>query len=215
MKTGAAFIGTLLALVLFTSSEIATDQDRQIFKLVKISNQLWMIENLNVSVYRNGDSIPQVKSPAEWSKLKTGAWCYYENNIDNSDKYGKLYNWYAVNDSRGLAPAGLHIPSDEEWTQLVENLGGYGSGAKIKAKRGWKKNQDATNETGFSGLPGGYRYNVGAFLYAGNNACFWSSTNSEKDKDKAWGRTLNSNFSDVGRDTGNKGSGLSVRCVRN
>ncbi len=213
IKIGALFMVTLVALILFTSTETATDQDRQIFKVVKIKTQIWMSENLNISTYRNGDSIPEVKNPAEWSKLATGAWCYYENNSENSAKYGKLYNWYAVNDSRGLAPAGFHVPSDDEWTQLVDNLGGYGSGAKIKAKSGWKQNKQASNATGFSGLPGGYRYSVGPFLYIGNNGCFWSSTPSNK-KNKAWGRTLGANFDDLGRDDGSEASGLSVRCVR-
>lgn len=214
MKTSIAFISTLLALLLFTSSEIATDQGKQTFKMVKIEDQIWTMENLNVSVYRNGDSIPEVKNAAEWSKLKSGAWCYFDNKPENGAIYGKLYNWYAVNDPRGLAPRGLHIPSDEEWTKLSTNLGGYGSGAKIKAKKGWEQNKNATNETGFSGIPGGYRYSVGPFLYEGKNACFWSSTLSEKEKDKAWGRTLNSKFSDLGRDIGSTGSGLSVRCVK-
>jgi uncharacterized protein (TIGR02145 family) len=164
MKTGITFVCALFALILFSSSEKITDQDKRIFKIVKIGNQRWMAENLNVSTYRNGDSIPQVKNGAEWEKLKTGAWCYYENKTENGSKYGKLYNWYAVNDARGLAPLGFHIPSDEEWEQLIKNLGSKEAGAKIKAKKGWKSNEEATNETGFSGLPGGYRYYVGAFI---------------------------------------------------
>ena len=205
------FISAFIALILFSSSDEINDQDRKIFKIVKIRNQSWMAENLNVSTYRNGDSIPQVKSAASWGKLTSGAWCYYENKTENGIKYGKLYNWYAVNDVRGLAPKGFHIPSDEEWEKLVENLGQSEAGAKIKAKRGWKLNANATNESGFSGMPGGYRYSVGPFLYAGNNACFWSSTESLKNK--AWGRTLTHNMDEVGRDDGSIASGLSVRCV--
>lgn len=211
MKTGLTFISALIALIIFTSTEEITDQDKRIFKVIKINSQKWMAENLNVSTYRNGDSIPEVKDAAIWSKLQTGAWCYYENKSENGAKYGKLYNWYAVNDPRGLAPRGFHIPSDEEWDQLTANLGQTDAGAKIKARRGWKLNEKATNETGFNGLPGGYRYNVGAFLYAGNNGCFWSSTESLKNK--AWGRTLSHSMTDVGRDDGNVGSGLSVRCI--
>ena len=212
MKTGITFLGAFLALILFTSNVEINDQDRRIFKIVKIRSQSWMAENLNVSTYRNGDSIPQIKSAAEWSKLKSGAWCYYENKTENGIKYGKLYNWYAVNDPRGLAPRGFHIPSDEEWENLIDNLGHEEAGIKIKAKRGWKLNENATNESGFSGLPGGYRYNVGAFLYIGNNGCFWSSTESHNNN-KAWGRTLSHNMTDIGRDDGNVGSGLSVRCI--
>lgn len=213
MKKGFIFISTLCVLILFTSTDnVLNDQDKHIFKLVKIRDQVWMAENLNVSSYRNGDTIPHVKSPSDWAKLKTGAWCYYDNKSENGEKYGKLYNWYAVNDPRGLAPKGFHIPTDEEWTRLIENLGEEEAGAKIKAKRGWKDNSNATNEAGFSGLPGGYRYYVGSFLYVGNNACFWSATES-KNKNKAWGRTLHSNFTEVGRDDGGIGSGLSVRCI--
>jgi uncharacterized protein (TIGR02145 family) len=211
MKMGITFFGALIALIVLTSNEEITDQDRRIFKIVKIRSQSWMAENLNVSTYRNGDSIPEVKTAAIWSKLTTGAWCYYENKTEFGTKYGKLYNWYAVNDPRGLAPRGFHIPSDEEWDQLIANLGEEEAGAKIKARKGWKMNGKATNQSGFSGLPGGYRYNVGAFLYAGNNGCFWSSTESKKNK--AWGRTLSHNMSDIGRDDGSLGSGLSVRCV--
>lgn len=208
---GITFISAFIALIVFSSTEEITDQDKRIFKIVKIKDQSWMAENLNVSTYRNGDSIPQIKTAAEWAKQKTGAWCYYENKSENGSKYGKLYNWYAVNDPRGLAPRGFHIPSDEEWEQLIENLGQTEAGAKIKARRGWKLNERATNESGFSGLPGGYRYNVGAFLYAGNNGCFWSSTESKSNK--AWGRTLSHSMDDIGRDDGNIGSGLSVRCI--
>ena len=212
MRTSITFVSALLALILLTSTEKITDQDRRVFKIVKIKTQMWMAENLNVTTYRNGDSIPQVKNAAEWSKLTSGAWCYYDNKPENGEKYGKLYNWYAVNDPRGLAPKGFHIPTDEEWSQLIVNIGADEAGAKIKAKRGWKQNQNATNESGFSGLPGGYRYNVGAFLYSGSNGCFWSATESAT-KNEAWGRTLGANFSDIGRDDGNWGSGLSVRCI--
>lgn len=212
MKKGIISITALLFLILFTSNQQINDQDKRIFKVIKIKEQVWMAENLNVTTYRNGDTIPQVKSPTVWSKMKTGAWCYYENDEENGLKYGKLYNWYAVNDPRGLAPKGFHIPTDEEWAKLINSVGAEEAGAKIKAKRGWKRNLNASNETGLSCLPGGYRYSVGSFLYEGSNACFWTSTQS-KNENKAWGRTLHHSFSDVGRDDGNMGSGLSVRCI--
>ncbi len=213
MKAGIIFICTAAALVVFTTSATVTDQEKQTYRIAEIGKQSWMVENLNVSFYRNGDSIPQVKNAAVWAKLKTGAWCYYDNKKENGVKYGKLYNWYAVNDPRGLAPVGFHIPNDEEWNQLSYQLGGDLVGAKIKTKRGWKENENGNNEVGFSALPGGYRYGIGPFLYAGNNGCFWSATESKDGK--AWGRTLGSNYSDLGRDDGSKASGLSVRCVVN
>ena len=106
-------------------------------KGVAIGSQVWTSTNLNVSTYRNGDVIPQVQDKDTWDKLTTGAWCYYENNAANGTKYGKLYNWYAVNDARGLAPAGWHIPTDQEWT-VLENSLGDDAGKKMKSTSGWE-----------------------------------------------------------------------------
>ena len=106
-------------------------------KGVAIGSQVWTSTNLNVSTYRNGDVIPQVQDRDAWAKLTTGAWCYYENNAANGTKYGKLYNWYAVNDARGLAPAGWHIPTDQEWT-VLENSLGDDAGKKMKSTSGWE-----------------------------------------------------------------------------
>jgi uncharacterized protein (TIGR02145 family) len=106
-------------------------------KGVAIGTQVWMSTNLNVSTYRNGDIIPQVQDEDAWANLTTGAWCYYENNAANGTKYGKLYNWYAVNDARGLAPAGWHIPTDGEWT-VLENSLGDDAGKKMKSTSGWE-----------------------------------------------------------------------------
>src|SRR3954471_19314790 len=111
-------------------------QDGRSYKAVKIGNQTGMAENLYVVTYRNGDTIPQVQDPKVWSGLKTGAWCYYGGNTQTGIKYGKLYNWYAINDPRGLAPEGWHIPSDEEWTKLTTYLGGkIQASAKIKSPK--------------------------------------------------------------------------------
>ncbi len=125
---------------------------------VTIGTQVWMSKNLDVAKFRNGDPIPEAKTDEEWYKAvknKQPAWCYYENDPANGAKYGKLYNWYAVNDSRGLAPVGYHIPSDAEWTQLTDYLGGRDvAGGKMKSTTGWKApNKDASNSSGFSGLP--------------------------------------------------------------
>jgi uncharacterized protein (TIGR02145 family) len=137
----------------------------EIYASIKIGSQVVMKKNLNVSHYRNGDRIPQVKGPDKWAALTTGAWCWYNNDSANGAVYGKLYNWYAVNDPRGLAPEGWHIPSDAEWTTLTTFLGGEGvAGGKMK-ERGithWiYPNTDATNSSGFTGLPGGVRYFLG------------------------------------------------------
>ena len=134
---------------------------------VKIGNQVWMDKNLNVDHFRNGDPIPQAKTKEEWSyaiENKEPAWCYYDNNSSNGSKFGKLYNWYAVIDKRGLAPEGWHVSTDEDWRILNKYLGGYEGKAahKLKSKSDWKDDDYSTgigastrNSTGFSGLPGG------------------------------------------------------------
>jgi len=214
MKKGIIFLGALTILILFASNKKEVKEYNNLSdETIKIGDQVWMSKNLDVETYRNGDSIPQVKKPEDWAKLKTGAWCYYDNKEENGAIYGKLYNWYAVNDKRGLAPEGYHVPSDAEWAELINILEGEEVGAKIKSKKGWKENKFVTNETKFTALPGGYRYNVGPFIYIGANACFWSSTASKDGK--AWGRTLTYNHVDMGRDDGSMGSGLSVRCIEN
>ena len=118
---------------------------------VKIGTQVWTSKNLEVSTFRNGEAIPEAKSKEEWAKAgvnRQPAWCYYDNDPNNGKKYGKLYNWYAVNDSRGLAPKGYYIPSDAEWTVLTDFLGGDGkAGEKMKSKSGWKgKSNDGKKE---------------------------------------------------------------------
>ena len=190
------------------------DIDGNTYKTVIIGNQEWVSENLNVSHYRNGDLIPQVQEADKWSNLTTGAWCFYENETTNGKTYGKLYNWYAVNDSRGLAPAGWHIPTDAEWQELVEFLGGDAiAGGKLKATTSWKSpNEGATNESGFSAFPGGTRSTNGNFGTIGKYGNFWSS--SEFNFKFAWDRYLGYYNSGVYRYYYYKENGLSCRCVR-
>jgi uncharacterized protein (TIGR02145 family) len=180
---------------------------------VKIGSQVWTTENLNVSTFRNGDPIPEAKTDDEWElaeKNKQPAWCYYENDPKNAEKYGKLYNWYAVNDPRGLAPKGWHVPSVTEWTQLTNYLGGIdAAGEKMKSIIGWNVNGNGTNSSGFSGLPGGGRRGIGYFYNIGNYGIWWSST--ENDADVAWGRYLSYYDGNVVRNLNSKGEGLSVR----
>lgn len=182
---------------------------------IRIGTQVWMTKNLNVSRYRNGDAILQVNDPSAWSSLTVGAWCYYENNNANGTTYGKLYNWYAVNDPRGLAPIGFHVPSDDEWTTLTTFLGGYTvAGGKIKATYGWNTpNTDATNSSGFTGLSGGYRFYSGDFSNIGFYSYWWSS--SEGEPGTAWSRYLYFSNSWVTRLNTNKNFGFFVRCLKN
>jgi len=180
---------------------------------IKIGTQTWTTKNLDVTTYRNGEVIPQVQDATAWANLSTGAWCYYENNTANGSSYGKLYNWYAVNDPRGLAPKGYHIPTDNEWTILSENLGGTSeAGTKMKSSSGWKNNGNGTNTSGFAGLPGGFRNGYGNFYSIGAFGYWWSS--SEDYADFAWSRYLFYNNGFVYRSFYNKQNGFSVRCLR-
>ena len=175
-----------------------------------------MVKNLEVTTYRNGDPIPQVTDPAAWGLLSTGAWCYYNNNSANGPVYGKLYNWYAVNDPRGLAPAGWHVPSDAEWTTLSTCLGGdliAGGPMKEIGTTHWTPpNTGATNTSGFTGLPGGFRGGRGSFYDVGNFGYWWSST--ETSTTNAWNRTLYYNNGNINRLNDDKQDGFSVRCLR-
>jgi uncharacterized protein (TIGR02145 family) len=185
-------------------------------KSVKIGNQVWMTENLNVERFRNGDLIPEAKTAEAWinaGNAKRPAWCYYDNDPKNGNKYGKLYNWYALNDRRGLAPAGWHVPTDYEWTVLSTFLGGENlAGIKMKSTSGWNDNGNGNNSNGFSGLPGGYRLSNGSFSYVGGNGCWWSA--SENDVTDAWNRYLSSFNSTLLRYYDDKYNGFSVRCIK-
>ncbi len=234
MKQDNTFmILTLMFAAIFTFFRIGdsfsqvTDYDGNTYKTVTIGTQVWMAENLNVEHYRNGDVIPHVKNYKDWNKLRTGAWVYYDNDTDNSEIYGKLYNWYAVNDTRGLAPEGWHIPSDAEWTQLTDYLGGVNwyddasnyyiienAGGKLKATTLWQKpNYGATNRSGFTALPGGLCYDDQGCSYIGDVGFFWTS--SEYGNKSAWERRIESIWARVIRtNLAPKVTGMSVRCIK-
>ena len=183
---------------------------------VTIGTQVWMTKNLDVSTFSNGDPIPEAKTNEAWEAAgenKQPAWCYYDNDPANGAKYGKLYNWYAVNDPRGLAPAGYHIPTDPEWTVLTDYLGGENvAGKKMKSTSGWYDNGNGTNSSGFSGLPGGSRSNDGPFYVIDRSGIWWSA--SEIGTDDTFNRSLYYGSDDVGWFNDLKERGLSVRCVK-
>jgi uncharacterized protein (TIGR02145 family) len=191
-----------------------TDIDGNTYEAVRICNQTWTAKNLNVSRYRNGDIIPQVTDPTEWANLTTGAWCWYDNDSATNRQYGKLYNWYAVNDPRGLSPMGWHVPSDDEWTIVTNCLGGETvAGGKMKSITGWNSpNTGATNSVGFAGLPGGYRYFSGGFSNVGYYGFWWSS--SEDVTTYAWYRYLYYGSANVTRGYDYESNGFSIRLVR-
>lgn len=210
-KSNLTFI--LVILLLAGSTTFGYAQDA-----VTIGTQTWMKKNLDVSKYRNGDVIPEVTDPSAWANLTTGAWCYYENKTKNGTNYGKLYNWYAVNDPRGLAPKGWHIPNEEEWTLLTNQLGGEDSaGGKMKetGSTHWKSpNTAATNSSGWEGLPGGYRNDKGPFYDLGGSGKWWSSTEGGYYSYYAWVRQLSFPYGFIGRYAFKKRFGFSVRCIR-
>ncbi|MBK9358856.1 MAG: PKD domain-containing protein [Bacteroidales bacterium] len=196
-----------------------TDIDGNIYQTLEIGNQEWMTENLKVTHYSNGDTIPNVTNYNQWDTLTTGAYCWINHDISWKDIYGALYNWNAVSDNRELCPAGWHIPSDAEWTILTDYLGGeYLIGGKMKSTRTapdahprWDSpNSGASNESGFSGLPGGSFFN-GVFD-VGKRGYFWSS--SELMPDNA--RYIKLEYGSELRYRGYaiKRIGFSVRCLR-
>ncbi|MBL7023205.1 MAG: hypothetical protein ISR90_04010 [Candidatus Marinimicrobia bacterium] len=199
--------------------EIMTDADGNEYETISIGDQIWTTTNLKVTHYRNGDAIPTGYSNSEWEDLGsgTGAYCVYNDQESNADTYGYLYSWYAVNDSRNIAPEGWHIPTDDEWQTFIDYLGGESvAGGKMKETgiEHWNSpNTSATNESGFTALPGGYRYGYGGYYDAvGNRGCFW--TTSHHPTMYVWSRNLYYDTSEVARGTFIEMSGLSVRLVR-
>ncbi len=211
-----------------------TDIDGNTYQSVTNCGLTFTKTNLNVSKYSDGTLIPQVTDGTQWANLTTGAWCYYNNTTANGATYGKLYNWYAVvgiydaasavNPAlrKKLAPTGWHVPTDAEWSSLINCLdpnadGSYNfniAGGKMKTTSTlWQSpNTDATNASGFTGLPGGFRYNNGPFYFIGFNGYWWSS--SEGGTAYAWTRDLNYDNGGANGDYDDKRNGFSVRCLR-
>ena len=220
-STGTAY-GNQQTFTTLATSQTVTDIDGNIYNTVQIGTQVWMSENLKTSRYRNGGSIPYVVGNTDWRALKTGAWSNYDHDAANDPIYGKLYNWYTTLGDT-ICPTGWGVPTDAEWTTLTTYLGGESvAGGKMKSvgTTYWNSpNTGATNESGFSALPSGYRGSYGGFSSIGYDAFFWSVT--EIYIDYAWGRILNSNNGNVFRD-GNVGSissyykpvGASIRCLK-
>ena len=201
-------------------------------KSIKIGNQEWSSENLNIAHFNNGDEIQQVESAEDWLKClenKTPAWCYFDNNPDNGNKYGKLYNAFAVMDVRGIAPGGWHVPTDEEWSELVEFLGGASTGKLLKSSSGWlsrrvsslnpnsqREDGNGTDIHSFGALPGGYRTPASAsYKYLGEYGFWWSASQVSKINKSPWAYYMSSDNTEVDRSGYNPLCGFSVRCVKN
>ena len=194
-----------------------TDIDGNTYKVVKIGNQWWMAENLKVTHYGNGDAIPKVIEEGSWYFTNSGAYCIYDNNDENASTYGCLYNWYAVYDTRKVAPDGWHVPNDEEWNTLIDYLGGSEiAGGKMKEAGTvhWQSpNTGATNESGFSAVPSGYRTLSGSeFLFSGQRSYYWSATNAAIIDARNF--SLNYRSAEIYNVGSNKKWGFSVRCIR-
>ena len=203
-----------------------TDIDGNVYASVTNCGQTFTKQNLNVSKYSDGTPIPQVTDPTAWAKLTTGAWCYYANNTANGITYGKLYNWNAVagiyNSAsatnpalrKKLAPIGWHIPNDSEWTQFIDCLGGSTvAGGKMKSTGTtlWQSpNTGATNESGFTGLPGGFRYSA-SYEGIGSDGIWWSSSEANL---SAWAFFLGNGYGNMYGDNNSKEFGYSVRCIK-
>jgi len=190
------------------------EKDKGFYKTITIGTQEWMVENLYVDHYRNGDLIPEIRDFNVWDTIRTGAWCYYYNDSARGKIYGKLYNWYAVNDPRGLEPEGWHIPSISEWMKLAYFLGGKEvAGGKTKAPSFWKNpNTGGTNESGFTALPGGIRVYKGFnFLY--ESGFFWSSVALSDDIGPLY-IYLGYDYSNICRGRAQTNYGMSIRCIK-
>ncbi len=197
---------------------------------IAFGTQMWSSKNLDVTQYLNGDPIPQVSNPLEWETLTTGAWCWYDNDSASyAAVYGKLYNWYAVNDSRGLAPDGWHVPSESDWNKLVFSIDANAdtnclisctqssmAGGEMKeiGLAHWiTPNNGANNNTGFAALPGGGRNTDGSYFYMGNYGHWWST--GSYDASSAFIRTLSYSGASFKKDVSYKRLGYSVRVLKN
>lgn len=202
--------------------DTVTDIDGNIYHTVTIGSQIWLVENLKVTRYRNGDSIPNIADVNGWAnngnanKTGMGAYCNYNNDTNNISLYGRLYNYFAVSEDRRIAPVGWHIPGDDEWQTLIDYLGGdLVAGGKMKeiGSIHWiNPNIGATNESGFTGLPAGIRTNEGVFVNVGINTIFWS--NLQFHSYTAFDRALTYDYTGVYYDNDFKRCGLSIRCVK-
>lgn len=202
------------------------DIDGNVYQTITIGSQVWMVENLQTTKYRNGDSIPYISDSMEWSQLSSGGQCIYYNNQNFGYLYGRLYNWHAVNDPRNIAPEGWHVPTDAEWTVLetyaANHLGTSGSVAialasttnwtKFTEENGVGNDLSKNNGLGFTALPGGNRYANGKNDDIGDIGCWWSATDA--DASTAWSRGIYCYYATVSRNFDKKECGLSVRCIK-
>jgi uncharacterized protein (TIGR02145 family) len=201
----------VIAIVTTTMSTFAQvkDIDNNLYQTVVLNKNIWMAENLNVSRFRNGDTISEAKTYEEWGNAglkKQPVWCYYENNPQKGKIYGKLYNRYAVTDLRGLAPEGWRVAQSEDWLSSIINYFGQENSKILKAKNGWNNEGNGTNKSGFTGLPGGYRDDNGIFNDVGYHGYWWTTS--------SWYFLLRYNTKKLEMVNSYGNYGMSVRCVK-
>jgi uncharacterized protein (TIGR02145 family) len=212
---GTLFFILFVFVMSISCKEDCIDIDGNVYSTVKIGNQTWMAENLQTTKYRNGDPISNIVCKTDWKNKTTGAYCNFDNTVNTV--YGKLYNWYAVSDSRNIAPQGWHVPTDIEWSVLETFLGGNSRAGGILKEIGimhWRSpNSCATNESGFTGLPAGFRNGFdGRFDSLGITSYFWSFTQDGTSNALNFNLLYNSGSSC--RASFDKSYGVSVRCVK-
>jgi len=195
---------------------LVDERDGKQYQIVTIGNQTWMAENLNTEKFQNGDLIPEAKTEAEWLEMnrqRKPAWCYYQNDPKNGSIYGKLYNGYAVSDYRGLAPKGWTVPSDEDWENCINFLGGEKkAGKKLKSTTGWNNEGSESNSSGFNALPGGNRHSKSTFWNMKFTGFWWTRNISTC---QARFRALNHRNNAVSiPQWANMGNGYAVRCIK-
>ena len=215
MRTGKLLSIVIFSIAIISCNKEYKDQEGKSLKTVKIGDQTWMAENLDVRHFRNGDSIPEAKSQEEWIRLGSEgkpAFLTDKVNSGNIKKYGNYYNWYAVNDPRGLAPEGWHVPTNEEWNQMTGYLGGEVAAALQMRITGYDDNGVPDSQSGFSGFPAGSCAGDGKFYGSGTNGYWWSST--EVNPAEAYILLLNYIHCNIYEMSYYKAGGLSVRCLR-
>jgi uncharacterized protein (TIGR02145 family) len=197
------------------------DIDGNVYHTITIGNQTWMVENLKTTHFNDGtsavpDAIPLVTDPAAWAALTTPGYCWFNNDeAANKVTFGALYNWYAANNPK-LCPVGWHVPRDDEWVTLISNCQGESQAGGILKESGtfhWTTpNTGATNQFGFTALPGGSHYSNGVFYYIGKCGWYWSNT--ESSSSEAWHVYFNYNTAAISRISGGKNVGFSIRCIK-
>ena len=214
-QTTQFFLIVFLSGFLITAKgqEVVKDYDGNVYKTVKIGNQVWMAENLKVTHYRNGEPIPNIKEPKQWDVLISGAYCDLSNNPANTKAFGLIYNWHTIADVRNVCPAGWHAPSESEWVTLVSFLAGGKNVALNKTSGKIAPNAIKLNESMFKVLPQGFRGYDGKFSGIGyGGGGWWSSTSARQET--AYYHGVNYNTASRNRLEGRKNFGYYIQCIK-